>query len=242
MRLKRLGVALSASLALAAVLASSAFATATTAKSYWSVAGTSLASGETAAIICSAAEGQDFVLGGTVAGTEAEISATSLECPSGGVIKQEGEHAVATGTLKFSGLTVRKPAGCTTSASITTKALTAKIYMEGVTVYTRFAPTAGETGTFASISLEGCAAEGTYPIKGTLFGQWSNATETAATDQPLTFSPTIQSNAGGSMTLGSEPMGFTGKSTWEILEEGAHAIFEISEAVSRTGFHGDCFC
>jgi hypothetical protein len=216
MSLKRLGVALVASLALAAVFASSSFATASTVTGTWKVAGTALTSGETREFKCSAAE--EFVITATVAGAATEIKASTLECPSGDVIKQESTHAIATGTLKFSGLTVVKPAGCSTSASITTKAVTAKIYEEGATVYERFEPTAGETGTFASIPLTGCSAENTYPVKGTVFGQSSNATGTEAANQPLTFSEAIQTAAGGSLTWGTNGGQIKGKANNELVD------------------------
>lgn len=232
MSLKRLGAALLASLALAAVFASSAFATATTSNSHWRVAGTKLSSGETREIKCSKAGTENLVLAGTVAGAATEITATTLECPSGDVIKQEGEHGIATGTLKFSGLTVVKPAGCTTSASITTKALTAKIYMEGSTVYTRFEPTAGETSTFASIPLEGCAAEGTYPVKGTVFGKSSNATGVEAANQPLTFSAAINTTAGGSLLLGGNAASITGAANNELVSGSKFSSSETGEAVA----------
>jgi len=213
MSVKRLGIALVASLALAAVFAGSASATATTTKSFWTTGGAALASGSTAAVKCSAAE--NFILKGTVAGAETEIKATTLECPSGAVIKQEGEQAIATGTLKFSGLTVLKPAGCKTNASITTKALTAKTFMEGTTVYTKFEPTT-ET-TFANVPLTECAAEGTYPAKGVVFGQASNPTGVEAANQPLTFSGTINTTAGGSLTLGTNPATISGKANNELV-------------------------
>jgi len=223
MSVKRLGIALVASLALAAVFASSAFATATTTKSFWREAGTKLSSGTTKAVKCSAAE--NFILKGTVAGAETEIKATTLECPSGDVIKQEGEQAIATGTLKFSGLTVLKPSGCKTNASITTKPLTAKTFMEGTTTYERFAPTEGEV--FANVPLTECAAEGTYPAKGNVFGQAGNPTGTEAVNQPLTFSGAINTTAGGALTLGTNAATISGKANNEL---GSGAKFSANES------------
>jgi len=222
MSVKRLGIALVASLALAAVFASSAFATATTTKSFWREAGTKLSSGTTKAVKCSA--GASFILKGTVAGAETEIKAAKLECPSGDVIKQEGEQAIATGTLKFSELTVLKPAGCKTNASITTKALTAKTFMEGTTTYERFAPTEGEV--FANVPLTECAAEGTYPAKGNVFGQASNPTGTEAANQPLTFSGAINTTAGGSLTLGTNAATISGVANNELVSGAKYSANE----------------
>ena len=222
MSLKRLGIALVASLALAAVFASSAFATATTTKSFWREAGTKLSSGTTKAVKCTAST--PFIFKFSVAG-EIEIEAQKLECPSGDVIKQEGEQAIATGTLKFSGLTVMKPAGCKTNASITTKPLTAKTFMEGATTYERFAPTEGEV--FANVPLTECAAEGTYPAKGNVFGQAGNPTGTEAVNQPLTFSGAINTTAGGALTLGTNAATISGKANNEL---GSGAKFSANES------------
>jgi hypothetical protein len=234
MGLKRFGATFVASLALAAVFASSAFATATTTNSNWFVVGKTpqpLPSGETAAAKCSAAE--NFALKGTIAGVEVELKATGLECVSGAVIKQEGEHAIGTGQLKFTGVSVVKPATCKTPASITTNALTAKTYMEGTTVYTRFEPTTGET--LATVELTECTAKGSYPVKGTLFGRASSATETEATNQPLTFSSTIQSTAGGSLTLAGKAANVSGKSNNELVSGSAFGLYETATVSTPVG-------
>jgi len=174
------------------VFASSAFATAVTTNSNWYVAGTKLASGETREIKCS--KDGSLVLRSTAFGG-IEITAGKLECPSGGVIKQEGEHGITTVTLKFSELTVMKPTGCTSASSITTKALVAKTLMEGTTTYVKFEPTEGETGTFANLTLTGCAAEGIYPVKGSACAKASNEIGVEAVDLTLTFSEGAQTAA-----------------------------------------------
>ena len=218
MSLKRLGVALVASLALAAVSASSALATATTpSQSHWIVAETQLASGETREVKCSKDGTENLTLKGTVAGSETEITAGKVECISTPEIKQEGSQAIATGELKFSELSVTKPAGCNTAASITTKPLTVKLYREGSTVYELFEPTAGATGTFATVPLTGCSAEGEYPAKGSVFGETSNPTGVEAVDQTLTFSESIQNTAGGALTLGGNPIQLSGKMNEELV-------------------------
>jgi len=161
-----------------------------------------------------------------IAGAEIKIEAKKLECLSTPVIKQEGSNAIVTGTLKFSELTVKKPAGCMTAPSLTTKPVTAKIYEEGPTVYERFEPTAGPPERFVIFPLTGCAAEGEYPIKGTVFGRSANATGTEAANQPLTFSETIQKTAGGSLTAGTNPAQLSGKANDELISGSEFGVSE----------------
>jgi hypothetical protein len=237
MSLKRLAVAFVGALALAAVFASSAFATATTTKSNWFVVTKTpepLASGETKSAKCSAAE--NFILTSEVFGAEIEIKATGLECVSGWVIKQEGEHAIATGQLKLTGTTINIPK-CTIS-SITTNALTAKVYMESTTLYTRFQPTTGSVLATVSVTGASCPIAGNYPVEGTLFGRAGSATLSEVTNQQLTFSPTIQATAGGSLTFLEEEAQLTGEANTELVSGSAFGAYEsapVSSPASDVG-------
>ena len=238
MSLKRLAAAFVASLALAALFASSAFATATTTNSHWFVVGKTpepLSSGETKSAKCSAAE--KFILTSEVFGAFIEIKATGLECVSGWVIKQEGEHAIATGQLKFTGTTINV-ANCSIS-SITTNALTAKIYMESSTLYTRFAPTTGTVLATVSVTGASCPIAGSYPVEGTLFGQASSATLTETTNQKLTFSPTIEATAGGSLTFLEEEAQLTGKANTELVSGSAFGAYESAPVSSPAADVGE---
>ncbi len=222
MSVKRLSVALAALLALAAVFANSAFATATTTNSYWYEEGSKLLAPES--VRCQGATSKPevltpFILTGTVAGAELEIEAKKLECALLiSQIKKNGEHAEGTGQVKFSELTVKKPVGCKVPASNTTNSLTARIYMEGTAVYVRFTPTEGET--LASVSLTECAAEGKYSVKGTLFGKSPNATGKEVELQNLAFSSAIQKEAGGAITLGANAAQASGSINYELTFKG----------------------
>lgn len=237
MGLKRFAAACVGSLALAALFASSAFATPTTTISNWFVVSKTpepLESGETREAKCSAAE--NFLLTSHIFGVMVKLEATGLECVSGWVIKQEGEHAIATGQLKFTGVSVNVP-NCTVS-SITTNALTAKIYMEGTTVYTRFEPTTGTELATVNVTGKKCPLAGNLPLTGTLFGRASSATLTEATNQQLTFSSAIQETAGGSLAFAGEKAQITGEANNELVsgsDFGAYESAPVSPPVFEVG-------
>jgi hypothetical protein len=93
--------------------------------------------------------------------------------------KSSGATAVAEGkieTLKFSGLSVDSPVGCS-ATSFFTEPLKFKIITAGIpsVAYTTFSP---ESGTmFASLTLAGgsCLAKGTYPLKGSICAEMPQA-------------------------------------------------------------------
>lgn len=203
MRVRGLGVTLLATAALAAVFASSAAALPVTPESKWMVAGAALGAGKTKNLQCSVF--RNLILTGKVFAQEVEIEASAAECPAGAVIEQEGFHAIEKETLKLTGLTVLKPAACTTAAAITTKALVVKSYLEKKVIYTKFEPAMGTL--IAEVPLTGalCAIEGLYALKGTVFALPLLGTNEEALDQTLSFSSTIQTNGGGAMTLGPNP-------------------------------------
>jgi len=171
---------------------------------------------------CGTEVGTDFILKGKVAGASVEISADRSTC-IGTTISNPGLYAIGSGEIQFTGLTVKQPAGCKTSSSITTKSLETQVMMEGATVYSRFRPSSGTV--LANLSLTECAAEGTYPLKGTMFGRFPNSTGVLAAEQNWSFSSTINATAGGALTLGFEPATLTGEerfstfgSTWGATE------------------------
>jgi len=224
MSLKKLGLLAMAVTALFAVFASSSFGatTVTTKPATWKAGGVAFPeAGKTPK--CSAAE--NLKLKGTILTSEAELTATGVSCT--GTLKNEtvaGEAmAVGSGTLTFSGITVNKPAGCLLkgeangSASLTTEALNIAVDMHSEAGTETSIPvvTFKPSGTnFAKIKLTGCAAEGNYPVTGTALGEASNATGTAAKNQPLTFNATT--NAAGSLTLAGNPATITGKANNEL--------------------------
>jgi hypothetical protein len=205
MRLKKLGAALVVVAALGAVLASSAFAAATTTDVKWYTGaspGTELVGSQTA----TAAQVGTGTFTTKVSGTEIVLHATGTECIEC-KIENSGGVAIGTGKLKFTGVTVEKPAKCTTVTSIETKALSVTAdWMIGETDYIKFVPAKGEETEFAQFSLTGaeCALKTTIIPKGSVFVQAVNKTGVQAATQRVNSSGTINSTAGGNLHVGTE--------------------------------------
>jgi hypothetical protein len=220
MSLKKFGAVFGAFMALGAVLAVSAFATATQpANSAWYVGGAKL-SGSTA-VKCHS-EG-NLVLTGSILGEPAEIVATGVECVET-KITNEGTKAVDSGKLKFTGTTMKKPAGCSVPTSITTAALKTAIYEEGATVYDKFEPASGTT--FVNIPVTGCAFEATAPVTGTVFGKSPNATGVEVVGQKLAFSGAINTTAGGALKFAGAAAALTGTAVNEVTSGAAFGAKE----------------
>jgi hypothetical protein len=217
MKLRKLGVALLACMAVAAVFASAASAA-------WEVEGKAQANGFTETVKVAATS--NFTLVGTFLGTAVELEATGLECAKGVVceITQNGATDASSGQLTFTGVKVVKPTGCSVATELTTNPLTDKLIMD---------KTAGSTSTFdefftdkkkegekevevpfIEITLTGtCAIAGTpFPVKGTVTGLTNN-TGVSAVNQPLTFSAANQTTGGGSLVLGKGAATLTGSAT-----------------------------
>jgi len=221
-KIEKLGSALVVVLALAGITAGSALAAATETTGHWKVGGTALATGESRDVLCATdtETSSNFKLIGKVAGSAVEVEASGIECPEASIFQaEEGGHGYArdSGKLKFTGLKVNTPAACSTSATLTTNPLTSQIMMEGTKVYDRFKPSSGMT--IVVVAISGCAANGNYALKGTLFGlathvangfHVANATNEERAAQTLEFSGGINSTAGGTLTLGTEPAELTG--------------------------------
>jgi hypothetical protein len=104
MRLKKLGAALVVVAALAAVLASSSFAAATTETKAWNVTGEATSKAVGTATFKT-----------EVAGTPYVLQATGINC-EGCKTENSGGVAVGSGKLKFTGVTVKEPAGCSVAS------------------------------------------------------------------------------------------------------------------------------
>jgi hypothetical protein len=193
-------------LAVMAALAISALASVTASASTWTVEGGSVPQ----AVKATLKAGSTAKLEGTLLGQDFVLTATTLSsmAPEGeegdATIYQEGAKAKAKGRLSFSGLTVDKPAGCTVTSPIVTKNLTGEVvkHTGSGNGFVKFTPTTGAGTTFANITVKGCAVAGTYPVKGTVYGE-GNAWGTMAAEQPLNFTPAINTTLGGGLTLGT---------------------------------------
>ena len=207
MRARKLGVVLVAVLAMTAVAASAANA------SEWYIGATKLSGSESVKVEAS----EKFTLESQVLGANFKFTATTLEC-EGCTISNPG--AKSAGKLSFTGLTVDEPAGCSVASPITTNALVDEVIMDpsgGEATFDKFTPAEGTT--FVNIKITGCAAAGTYPVKGTVTGR-SNNTGVAAVKQPLTFSAAEQTTGGGSLIFWSKAATLTGKTLTNL--SGAH--------------------
>jgi hypothetical protein len=198
---KKIGLVLIACLALAAFSASASQAA-------WKIGSTELTNGQSETVSVS---GGEFTLSSKVLGAEFVLKATGLTCSGTCAIDQAGTVDHSSGKLAFTGVTVSKPTGCTVASTLTTNSLVDELIMDGSTVtFDKFKPASGEV--FIEIGVTGCAAEGTYPVKGTVTGRTSN-TGVAAVSQALTFNAAEQTTGGGSLKLGKETATLVGSAT-----------------------------
>jgi hypothetical protein len=230
MSLKKLGTLLVAMLALGAIVASSASATATTVAKEWNTTGTikeaitigkhKVASGEELAV-------GEFTT--TVSGLGLDLTSTGAKCLSCS-ISNSGGAAIGSGKIKFTGVTAMAPAKCKVrNESVETTALKIEAhYMEGETVYVKFSPASGEA--FATVQLENKSTGETCPIstgvvvKGSLYAQAENKTGVAATLQNVTLDPAINATAGGELKVGTEKASLYGKAGFELTSGAAFKV------------------
>jgi hypothetical protein len=222
MKLKKFGTVMVAILAIGAVMASSAFATATTTAQPWTVgsSGTKLESGKTKTVTASASGATTFK--STVSGTTLELSSSNISCVE--CVITGGSSALGSGKIKYSEVKVLSPSTCKVSGeTITTNQLNVEAdYMEGESALQKFVPAAGSSAAFATIKLErgtgACAIAGSYNVTGTVFGLAANKTGVLANPQSITFSESINKNAGGTLKLKEEPAVLTGTALFSIGE------------------------
>jgi hypothetical protein len=212
MKLRKLGAAVLACMAVAAVFASAASAN-------WEIEGKSQASGFTETVKI---DGGHTILHGTVLGTTVELTSTSFECTAGVTceIDQAGTVEHSSGQLTFTGVKVLQPSGCSVASELKTSPLTDELIMDpsgGTATFDKFFTdknAKGEEVPFIEITLTGsCAIAGTpFPVKGTVTAR-ANNTGVSAVGQPLTFSAAEQTTGGGSLLLGKSPATLTGSAT-----------------------------
>lgn len=232
MGFKKLAPALLAILALSAVVANSAMATAVETSSYWYVAGTKIPAETEHELICDLPPAPPGpIVFAEIGTTKLELAAKGLSCPKT-TIYNESARAKTRGSLRFTGVSVVTPANCAIEGGVLeTAELASRVYMEGTKALMRFAPASGTT--FAKFSLTkgtgACAIAGTYSIGGSLFGEMVNATGVSATSQNLKFSGAINSAAGGALTLGPKPLVITAEFTSKLAPSGSE-LFKVSES------------
>ncbi len=243
MSLKNLGIAMMALMALGAVVATSAFAgTPTTRKSSWTTGttpnGNTIPTGKAngKAIKCKkTAPLPAFIFTGTAAGFPVKLTATGVECVNATIYNEvisSVPHAKATGKIKFTGVTVDEPAGCKTPATQETNLLEGEVTMvekEGVMStkpFFKFEPdaTAGAVN-FTTVKLEGCAAEGNYPVKGYTYCEAVNATEVHSEQQECGDNTTTAHQS--KLTLGPSAAAISGQITTELTAGGSFGAEEF---------------
>jgi hypothetical protein len=217
MTFRKLGAALFVAAVLSAVLASSALAAAATEDAKWytgEAPGTELTGPET--VSAEAVGNATFTT--EVGSTKYLLEATGIECV-GCKIENSGGTAVGSGHLKFKGVTVKEPAGCSVASEIETTSLSlTPDWMIGSTNYWKFAPAAGETTAFATIEITGCALATTIVPKGALAAQAANSTGTATVSVQVSASGAISATAGISLHSGTKT--FTVTATWNSKQHG----------------------
>jgi hypothetical protein len=212
MSLKKFAFALFAVLALGAMVANSASATATESNGFWYKGETKLAVGTKEPVTCSKGE-ESLIFESTVGTTNVplKLQATGVTCPEGKVFN-ESSKAKATGKLKFTGVSVVEPAGCSVAGgSIETVALKSQVWMEGAADVQRLAPASGTE--FAEVEIIGCAIANVYPLTGVIFGESAFPTFLKAILRRLHFSASINLSKGGSIKLGGHNASLVGNVT-----------------------------
>jgi hypothetical protein len=239
MKFGKFAAGFAVALALSAVGAGSASAAAVTEPAEWYIGaspGSTLT--EDRGLSASAKSGTTFTLHGTISGTSVDLTMTGLECveckiTNSPVTEKSGAVAMGKGKLKFTGVTVDTPVGCTvrngsSSGSvglIETKPLVfhADWMHEGKWFQHWFPASSNVIATFL---LEGgsCPVAGTYNLKGTVFSEATNNTGVQAVAQEFVFSPVIQTTAGAEMTLGPNAAELVGTGVFSAggIAFGAH--------------------
>ncbi len=153
--------------------------------------------------------GTEFTFESKILGSEFVLKAKKLNGESTKIVA----GGTGSGVFSFSELSVSKPAGCTATSPLKTNSLKTELVEVKGTLYNKFAPASGET--LANVVITGCAIAGSYPLKGTVYGQ-AEPIFTELTAEPLTFSKAINEAAGGSLTLGKEAATMAGAATYSL--------------------------
>jgi hypothetical protein len=216
-------------LAWSALTAAGASAAAVTENSQWNVKGAKLAAGASEGVTCKATPrvgqvaGEDNIKFEGNLGDAVVITATGVEClphnenEARAKIEQVGNSAQDFTRLRFTGLKMDEPPGCTIPAAITTEPIKTEIYMEGNKVYDKYVPTNPGQKWF-TLTVTGCTLEGMYKVTGTTFGLFQHVNGAGATVNDLTgeehgeemqtFSAAIDAAAGGGLMAGGNPLKF----------------------------------
>ncbi len=208
MNLKRFMLALASVAMLAAVMASSASA-AVEPGGTWHIEveeGKNVTEFEPESVACRIgkhAGEEKFTLEGALTGFgPIVLTATGIECINATISNNGEGQAVDEGKLKFTGVTIDGEIGTVCSVkeeTVTTNNLETELYMHSEKpeiAFDKFAPEEG-LANFAVVHIVGpsCAAAGNYAVRGYVYGEASNPTETPSLTQPLIFSEAVDNTA-----------------------------------------------
>jgi len=199
--LKILGLAVVVVLAFSAVAASAA-----SAAHQWTIESSKLLASESVEVDCKSSTG--FVLTSVIGEINLELKATGVDCVESKLNGPETDS----GKLTFTGVTVVKPKNCTVpGGDLTTNALKTTLLEDPSSThgFDLFEPASGTE--FVNVTLAGgtCTVAGSYPIKGSIAGE-GEVWGTQLVEQPLKFSPTIDTTTGHNLTFGGNPATMTG--------------------------------
>jgi hypothetical protein len=211
MNLKKLGTALVVVLALGAVMASSAFAVATTTDVKWrDSAGEITGSPE-----MSMAETENFILTSTIAGSPLELKSTAISC-SGCTITNSTGSATGHGQIVFENVTVPSNPLCAVEGGkvATTLLEISADWMIGTRNLAKVTRNPNEGTTLATVKIVkgtgACPIAGSYPVTGSVFGESLNPTSTPGEIQGIKFTKLINEEAGGALKFKAEPASIKG--------------------------------
>jgi hypothetical protein len=211
-----LGSAMMVLAALGAIGASGASASGLT----WKISGSEMTQGfeNGAAMACEGVT--PFTLKLPIGTAEVTLTAQEAACTEAIVYNWAG-HAYVSERLQLSQLTVSgAKAGCAVQEPILTNPLSGDMVLVPALpsgLAKKIVPTV-VGGAFTTLHfLSSCGGlAGSYPIKGTIYAE-AAPLGTESITQPLTFSPAINSAAGGSITFGTKPMSLTGELSTHLL-------------------------
>jgi hypothetical protein len=154
---------------------------------------------------------EKFLIQGEFLGWPLKITATGLECLECKIAQTgEGEAGVAGGTAKykFTGVKLVEPAACATPSTFTTEPLVETYFPRTGSGLLELKPAKGTT--LAGITIAGCIKEKPVPLTGTLDGR-TKELGFIAVFPTVKFSPTIETEEGGTLQFAFNPASLTGE-------------------------------
>lgn len=159
------------------------------------------------------------VLETEVSGQKVELEGAGTECVEC-KIENSGGVTVGSGELRFTGITVVSPAGCTVSSTFRTKLLSITAdWMIGTVDYFKLVPAAGEENGVFTLELgggEACPFSTAIIPKGSLFLRAENETGTQAVFQSVRSSAAINGTAGGRFHIGAHTASLEGTAVFTV--------------------------